>query len=304
MEFVYKVFTLQLTLFLLIFVGVLASKRKIINPQGRKSLSGLLINIILPCNTVSAFLGGIKADAEFGRDCLLSVTISALIQIFVTILGKYIFVKLTPQKNSVCRYGMICSNSSFIGIPVAESLFGPPGVLFTSIFQIPIRFTMWTFGLALFTKVNRKDAIKKLIFHPCIIAIFIGFALIFLPVRLPHFLSDSISILSKCTTPLSMLVIGSILSEADFKTMFSREVLFFTAIRIVIFPLLIFVILIPLHLNHLLVSISIIMSGMPAGSTASILADKYGSDAVFASQIIFVSTLFSIITIPLFGLLY
>ncbi len=304
MNFIIKIFNLQLTLFILIFIGVIATKAKIICPQSRKSLSGILINIVLPCNTVSAFLGGVKFDGNFAIDCVLAVLISAAIQIFVTLSGILVFKRLPKEKSDVCRYGMICSNSSFIGIPVAESLFGSVGVLFTSIFQIPIRFTMWTAGLSLFTNVNRKDAIKKLAVHPCIIAIFVGFIIIFLPFKLPLFLSNSVVLLSKCTTPLSMLVIGSILSEADFRTMFSKDVLFFVLIRIVIFPLLIFAILKPLNINPLLMSISVIMSGMPAGSTASILADKYGSDAVFASQIIFVSTLFSIFTIPLLGFAY
>lgn len=303
MEFVFKVFNLQLTLFLLILTGIIATKVKIITDSSRKSLSDILINIVLPCNTVSAFLGGVNFNGEFARDCFFAILISALIQIFATVSGKFLFFKMNSEKKIVCRYGLICSNSSFIGMPVSESLYGGTGVLFTSIFQIPIRFTMWTAGLALFTSVDRKQAIKKLAVHPCIIAIFAGFLLMLCPFKLPPFLSTSIVSLSKCTTPLSMLVIGSILAGADFKTMFSKPVLFFTLIRIVIFPLFVWLALHFLNLNPLLVSISVIMSGMPAGSTASILADKYGHDALFASQIIFVSTLFSIFTIPLLGLL-
>ena len=200
-------------------------------------------------------------------------------------------------------YGMICSNSSFIGIPVAEALYGSLGVMYTSIYQIPIRFTMWTAGLSLFTQVDKKDACRKLAKHPCIIAIFVGFFLMLLPVSLPSFLQNTIASVSRCTIPLSMFVIGAILADADIRTIFTKKTLYFTLLRLILFPLFIFLVLKPFHLDPLLVSICVIMSGMPAGSTTSVLADKYGCDPVFASQIIFVSTLFSIFTIPVLGLL-
>ncbi len=303
MDFVIRVFNLQIALFLLIAVGFIAAKTKIITPVSRKSLSDILILIVLPCNTVASFLGNIAADKEFATDCLLALVISAAIQITVTFAGRFLFAKMDTDKKNVCSYGMICSNSSFIGMPVAEALYGSMGVLFTSIFQIPIRFTMWTAGLALFTNVDRKAAFRKLVTHPCIIAIFVGFAVMLLPFKLPVFISNPIVTVSRCTTPLSMLVIGSILSEADFRTLFSKKVLYFSFIRLIAFPLLVYAILRLTGVNPLLVSIAVIMSGMPAGSTASILADKYDSDALFASQIIFVSTLISIFTIPVLGYL-
>lgn len=124
-----------------------------------------------------------------------------------------------------------------------------------------------------------------------------------LPVSLPSFLQNTIASISRCTIVLSMIVIGAILSEADIRTIFTREVLYYTAIRLLLFPLFIFAVLQPFHLDPLLVSICVIMSGMPAGSTTSVLADKYNCDPAFASQIIFVSTLFSIFTIPVLGML-
>ena len=124
-----------------------------------------------------------------------------------------------------------------------------------------------------------------------------------LPVSLPSFLQNTIASISRCTIVLSMIVIGAILSEADIRTIFTREVLYYTAIRLLLFPLFIFAVLQPFHLDPLLVSICVIMSGMPAGSTTSVLAYKYNCDPAFASQIIFVSTLFSIFTIPVLGML-
>ncbi len=303
MTFVLEMLNLQIMLFILMAVGILVKKIGIISAENRKSFSDMLINVILPCNIVSSFMSGIEISSDLLKNCVLAVVLSAVIQIFVTYANKLIFRKVAKNRKSVMSYGMICSNSSFIGLPVAQELYGDMGVLFTSVFQIPIRFTMWTAGLSLFTDIDRKSAFKKLAKHPCIIAVFLGFLLMVLPISLPSVVTSTINSISKCTTPLSMIVIGTILADADIKTMFSKDVMYYSFWRLIGLPMLIWLILMPFHLDKLLVSICVIMSGMPAGSTTSILADKYGGDSMFASQMTFVSTLFSIVTIPILGMI-
>lgn len=303
MEFILKMLNLQFMLFALMMVGVIANKVHIITSQNRKAFSDLLINIVLPCNIVNSFLSKVEISDSFFRNCVLMLLLSSGIQIFATFISKLLFARFEKKKKNIMSYGLICSNSSFIGLPIAETLYGSIGVMYTSIYQIPTRFTMWTAGLSLFTSVDKKDAFKKLAKHPCIIAIFVGFFLMLLPVSLPSFLQNTIASISRCTIVLSMLVIGAILAETDIRTIFTKEVLYYTAIRLLLFPLFIFAVLQPFHLDPLLISICVIMSGMPAGSTTSVLADKYNCDPAFASRIIFVSTLFSIFTIPILGIL-
>lgn len=303
MEFILKMLNLQFMLFALMMVGVIANKVHIITSQNRKAFSDLLINIVLPCNIVNSFLSKVEISDSFFRNCVLMLLLSSGIQIFATFISKLLFARFEKKKKNIMSYGLICSNSSFIGLPIAETLYGSIGVMYTSIYQIPTRFTMWTAGLSLFTSVDKKDAFKKLAKHPCIIAIFVGFFLMLLPVSLPSFLQNTIASISRCTIVLSMLVIGAILVETDIRTIFTKEVLYYTAIRLLLFPLFIFAVLQPFHLDPLLISICVIMSGMPAGSTTSVLADKYNCDPAFASRIIFVSTLFSIFTIPILGIL-
>lgn len=303
MEFILKMLNLQFMLFALMMVGVIANKVHIITSQNRKAFSDLLINIVLPCNIVNSFLSKVEISDSFFRNCVLMLLLSSGIQIFATFISKLLFARFEKKKKNIMSYGLICSNSSFIGLPIAETLYGSIGVMYTSMYQIPTRFTMWTAGLSLFTSVDKKDAFKKLAKHPCIIAIFVGFFLMLLPVSLPSFLQNTIASISRCTIVLSMLVIGAILVETDIRTIFTKEVLYYTAIRLLLFPLFIFAVLQPFHLDSLLISICVIMSGMPAGSTTSVLADKYNCDPAFASRIIFVSTLFSIFTIPILDIL-
>lgn len=295
--------SLQLVLFCLIALGLALKKIGMIEEKGRKTLSDLLINVILPCNILHAYMGGVQADGELLKNCLLMVLFSAVLQVIATVGGRILFARYPAGQQSVLRYGLICSNSSFVGIPIAEVLFGDLGVMYTSVFQIPLRFTMWTAGLSLFTSVSRKDAFRKLVRHPCIIAVVLGVVLLVLPVPLPGFLEDTITTVSRCTTPISMLVIGVILADAPVRSLFSPTVLWFSALRLLLFPLLVYVLMLPLPGDPLIRAICVLMTGMPIGSTTSILADKYGGDAPFSSQLAFTSTLLSIATIPLLTLL-
>lgn len=294
-----KMLTLQAQLFILILLGVLLAKLGVITAAGRKCLSSLLIDLILPCNIVNSFLGGTAVTADFMKNCLCAFCVCTVIQLTAILGSRVLFRRVERAKRSVLSYGMICSNSSFIGLPVAETLYGSMGVMVTSIFQIPIRFTMWTAGLSLFTNVERRDALKKLAVHPCIIAIFVGLALMVLPVKLPGFALETVTVLGRCCIPVSMLVIGSILAGANIRSLFDPKVLWFCFLRLIAFPMVVYGVLYFLPIDPLLKSISVLMTGMPAGSTTSILAEQYGCDSLFASRIVFASTLFSVVTLPL-----
>ena len=303
MSFFLEMLSLQETLFFLMVFGIAAKKLKVISEAGRKSLSNLLINVILPCNILESFMGGLHPPEGFARNCALAVIISVAIQVASTYGGRLLFRKYPPQRKSVLCYGIICPSSSFVGLPIAELLFGNLGVIYTAMFLIPLRFTIWTAGLSLFTTVSKKEAFGKLARHPCIICTFVGLFLMLVPVPLPWFVENTVTMVSDCTVPISMIVIGTILADTSIRAIFSRTVMWYTVLRLLICPLLVFVCLYPFRLDPTLVSVCILMMGMPAGSTNSILADQYGGDAAFASEIIFASTLFSIASIPLLTLL-
>ena len=304
MAFFGKVLNQQLVLLLLVLVGFIVKKLRILNRESEKAVSSLLVNVLLPCNIIQSFLGEITISAEFVKSCILAILIAACIQIVSVFAGKLLFHRFPQEKQAILRYGLICSNSSFVGMPIAETLYGSLGVLYTSLFQIPIRFTMWTAGLSLFTNVNKKDAFKKLATHPCIVSIFIGIVLMLTRAELPKFLGDTVYSISKTTVPISMITVGYIMADADVKSLFSKSILYYTAVRLIAFPLLVYGALKLLHTEALLVNIAVIMTAMPAGASTSILAEKYDGDAQYAAQLTFVSTLCSIVTIPVISLLF
>jgi predicted permease len=100
-----------------------------------------------------------------------------------------------------------------------------------------------------------------------------------------------------------MLIIGGFLAEIDLKSVITKDALSYSALRLLLIPLAVFGLTSLLHVDKVLAGSVILLTAMPAGSTTAILAAKYGGDAAFASKIIFVSTVLSLITIPVFSLL-
>ena len=299
MELFFQMFGLQIELLLLMGVGYAVNKLKIIDKHQQKGLSELLINIILPANIIKSFISN-KFSYELLQNSILMLIICAVIQLFTIVVFPYLFKKFDKTKANVMEYGMLVSNSSFIGIPVVDYLFGSVAVVYTAIFQIPMRITMWTAGISLFTEnYDKKEKMRLIFAHPCIIAVYIGLFLMLLQIELPAFISGTIGYLSNATTAISMIIIGSLLAEIKVKDFLDKGSMYFTFLRLIFFPLLVLVVLRLLNVDNMLVSISVLLTAMPCGSTCAILAQKYGYDDLYATKLIFVSSIISTITVPL-----
>lgn len=303
MQFFLQMIQLQLTLFLLILIGITLKKLHIINDSGQKCLSNITVNLILPCNIIVSFLGDIDVTFAFFHNCFYAFCISLIIQILSIFSGKYLFSMFPERQKKIFMYGLIVSNSSFIGLPIINSLYGHLGVLYTSIFQIPIRLTMWSSGLALFTRTNKQDSLKKLIFHPCIIAVVLGVLCMILTPTFPEFINNTLTGISGCMVPVSMITIGAMLSESRLRQFCNPGILYYCLIRLILYPLFVLVILTFLHADSLLTATIVLLTAMPMANATAILAEKYDCDSTFASQTIFVSTFLSILTLPIFSFL-
>ena len=205
---------LQMQLFVFVAAGFILTKTGTISPAGRKSLSDLLINFILPCNIVCSFQ--IEMNAEILASCGLVFLLASIVQLFYLVVSKVIYRGAPRERLACLRYATVCSNAGFLGLPIIGGVYGAMGTLLVSVALIPQRFVMWSAGLSLFTHTDGKSVAKKLLTHPCIVAVAIGFMLMLCGnPTLPAFLQKSLSGASGCTTCVSMLVIGSILAGAE-----------------------------------------------------------------------------------------
>ncbi|SCH98124.1 auxin efflux carrier [uncultured Clostridium sp.] len=118
-------------------------------------------------------------------------------------------------------------------------------------------------------------------------------------IKLPIFLSDTIKSISGCTTSISMILIGSILADVDIKDMSSKLMWAFSLLRLIIIPLIVLVGCKITNIQSLITGVAVVLAGMPAGSTTAILASKYGGDAEFASKCVVLTTILSMLAIPM-----
>jgi predicted permease len=293
---------LQLTMFMMILIGLFLKRLNIISEEGKVSLTDLVIYVVLPCNIIRSFMISFSGSIliNFGTIFVISV----FIQIMCFLLGKTIYGKCEAEQRKVLQYATVCSNAGFLGNPIAESVFGTMGLTLASIFLIPQRTVMWSAGVATFTESpDRKTLIRKVLTHPCIVAVFVGLTLMLTQFQLPGFLDTSVKNLSNCCTALSMIVIGTILADVDFKGLVSRTLVYFTVLRLVLLPLAVWVGCVMFRADPLVIGVAVILTAMPAGTTTGILASKYNGDAEFAAKCVVFSTIASLVSTPIWSLI-
>lgn len=289
---------MQGVMFLLLVSGFIMRKREILPENGKVILTNLLVDFVLPCNIVHSFQ--VEFSDEAFSKCLLVLIIAIGIQILASVVSKTIYRRFPKKRKSILEYGTICSNAGMMGSAIAENVFGKTGMMYASIYLVPQRIAMWTIGLASFEQaVTRRDMVKKVLLHPCIIAVEIGLIVMIGGIHLPEFLADTLDMAGSCTTPLSMIFLGMVLAEVQrFWDMLEWKVLFYTIIRLIFFPAMVLLGCIVLSADPVVTGVSVLLSAMPAGSTVAVLASKYDCDTDFSTKCVVITTLFSLVTIP------
>ncbi|MBW9155990.1 AEC family transporter [Clostridium sp. FP2] len=287
-----------MVLFIVMMVGFYAKKKNFFNIIVDKGLSELLLNITLPFMIVTSF--NIKYEATMVSNAQKILIYSFLIHIGLIFISKILFFKFPSNKQQVFRFVTIFCNVGFMGYPVLESIYGGVGVFYAAIFNIPFNLLVWTVGVMLYTGEKDFKSMRKAIANPAIIAVFIGIILFVFSIRLPLPIENSLKLVGSTTTPISMIIVGSMLAEMKFKNIFSDISIYYaTVVRLLIVPMLIYVVLKFLKVDELLLNICVILQAMPAAVITAIIAEKHGGDSLLASQCVFITTMVSVITIPI-----
>lgn len=292
---------LQIELFLLMALGFFLTRKGLLDKGARRGLTDLVINVVLPANIITSFL--IELDGSVLAAGAVILAVSCAIQLVCHFLARRLYPGASDKALAVLKYGTVCSNAGFMGNPLVEGLYGSTGLMLASLYLIPQRTVMWSAGLSYFTPAKSRDVVRKVLTHPCIVAVFLGLVLMLTQFQLPDALLQTISACGSCTTALSMIVIGGILAEIPFRSVVNRWSLYYSLLRLIVIPLLTLIPCWLLGLPALVTSVSVVLAGMPAGSTTAILAEKYGGDSALAVQLVFLSTALSMLTIPLLCLL-
>ena len=295
-----ELFSLQGTLFAMMLIGAWLKKRGIIDDNGKKCLTDLCVNMVIPCNIFKSCL--IEFNMGIFKSCAMLLLSAVILQIMCLTLNKFVFNRYAPQQKKVLQYCTIVPMSGFLGNPIAEGIYDELGVLYTSIFLIPMRVVMWSVGTTYFVadaEVDKKKVLKNVATHPCLVAIYLGLFFMITQIRLPSVITETVRYVGSCNSALTMFIVGTILADVKLTTIFNKDTLIFSVFRLAILPAIALGVGRLLGLDNVSLGISVLMTGMPAGATAAIFAARYKSDAPFATKCVVMTTLISMLTLPL-----
>ena len=286
-----------LSLFLIIIVGFYGRKKNIIDETLTKGFCTLLIEITTPLLIISSFSFSVNASME--GNIIKAFIYSLAIFIITPFFIKGVLIKVDKRKKNILQFAIVFSNCGFMGFPIVESVFGQEGVMYASIFNLFFNFFVWTYGVMLFTDIKDIKDIKKVFKNPGIIAVFIGLFLMLFSIKVPNVLLSTMKIVGGLTTPISMLIIGSLLATTNFKLALKDVSLYYGSfIKLLVIPGTLYFIAAIFHETSIVVKCFILMQAMPAAAFTTIFAENFDKEKEYAVMIVSFSTALSVLTIP------
>ena len=315
-------------LFILIAIGYIAGKVKMLSSEGIKNLSRVVLNISTPSTILYSVLsdtGGITGSKSLYFMSL--IMLSYAIVFFVAIPASYILGKSerSPIRDNLdsktedatngslstgearvisSNRGLYCSmiafgNVGFMGFPISQAILGVGSMFYAALFNIIFNILTYSVGTMLISGKGGKINFKPLL-NATLFSAIIAFFLVLTGIKAPKIINETISLASGMNTPCAMLVIGATLSRVSVKDVFSRWQLYpIAAIKMLIIPFLIWFVFKQFVADGMLLGVLVVLSSMPIAAAIAMLSIEYGADDRLASGSVFITTLLSAATIPL-----
>ena len=287
-----------ISLFLIILVGVYAAKKRIITKEINKGLTNILLKITLPCLVVSSFIFDLSDEL---KDNIIRCFIYSPLVLIISIVISYILlIPIKGEKKIIIQFANVFSNCGFIGFPIVFSIYGNEGVIYASIFNLFFTAFLWTYGVILFNGKMKREDIKKVLLNPAIVAVFIGLIIMIFGFDIPSVLSSTLDLVGNMTSPLSMIIVAVILGNAKIISYLKDKTIYYSAfLKLIIMPCILILISRLLKDTSLVIKTLIIVTAMPAAAMTSILAESFDKESEYSAVIVFITTLFSVITFPI-----
>ncbi len=285
-------------MFLYIAAGYILRYFGLITKKGSESLSNLLLYVILPCVIIKSY--AVDASAETTHLLLISLGLGTLALILSMALGAAFFHRDPPASFSAAF-----SNAGFMGVPLISAVLGDSAVFYIAGTVAFLNIFQWTYGQAILARDWKACSPKKIIRSPLVIAFLIGLAVYFIPWNLPGPLYTAVDALAGCNAPAAMIILGAFLREVSPKDLIRKHVWCVSGVRLLVIPAAVGLMLnlfffIPPELR----SAVFLAIAAPVGSNAAVYIQRLGGDTRPVTAMVCLSTLLSVVTMPLMYLLY
>ena len=291
-------------MFLLVALGFVIKKIKLVSTDTVNELTNILISVTLPLSVLAS--GGEECSREMITNIGLSFLIISLYYIAAFILSYLAFRPvLQDRKERASGINMaVFANTGFIGIPLAQIMYGQEGMIYAIIYNLIYNVFLFTIGVRLFDgKTEMKECLKSIFLDPLSISSIVAILLFFSPVKLPSPVQNFLTNVGDISSPLSMMIIGAWLVGVDFRNIIKRPVSYYISlVRLLVLPVILYLVLSLFNLDSVMVSSIVLISALPIGSLNVIFAKKYGHDVSFVNETMMLSLCLSLITIPVITL--
>lgn len=285
-------------LFILIAVGVLLSKLNILTGQGVKVMTDVVLYAVTPCVIINAFQREFRR--EMLRGLLVAFAAAFCVMAFSVLLAQLLYRKKDVDRAVVLKFAVVFSNCGFMALPLQEAVLGQDGVFYGAAFVAVFNIFMWTYGIITMSGKKEMKSALKAVLNPGIIGTVTGVVLFLFSVDLPDVIASPVSFLASLNTPVPMLIIGFYLASANLGRVLKDAGAYFAiAVRLVIIPLLTLFILRLLQVEAVIVTSVVIAASSPVAAFTTMMSSKFNHDTELSAGVVSLSTLLSLLTMPL-----
>lgn len=286
-----------LSMFLMLAVGYIAYRTKLITEGGVGDLSRTVMYIASPCLMMASFI------QPFDGTHLMNAGLCAVLSVAVLAICALVAHVAYGKKDPISQFGVIFSNTGFVGIPLVQHVLGQSYVFYVTVCIAVLTFLIWTYGVYLVTGNTKEISLKKVFTNPAVVTLFIGFAFFLFSVPVPDFISGSLDTLGEVNTGLAMVVLGCYLAQTRL-SLIVRDLRAYkvSVLRLIVAPLLTLLLLwlVPSALVPSDIKMVVLITfSTPIGAMVAMLSQKYGANYEYGAGIVSLSTLLSLVSMPI-----
>ncbi len=292
-------------MFLLILIGIICYRIRLIDQNTNKKLSDIVLMLVSPVLIIISYQR--EYDETLLSGLFISLILAVITHIFGIVIGKVMLRGEKHRENlPIEQFAVIYSNCGFIGIPMAGGLFGSEGVFYITAYLTIFNLLVWTHGVIIMTgkggsKSDKRNikSMGKALLSPSIIAAVVGFLLFITRIMLPEVLKDTLTYISDMNTPLAMLVAGVTIAQTDIKKLFVKlRIYYISFIKLLLIPIAMLFIFRLFNVPNVVILTSVLAAACPTAATVNLFAIRYEKNYLYASELFAVSTITSMVTIP------
>lgn len=297
MELVVVVLNKIFVMFIILVIGIICFKTKVIDEVGNKKITNLVLML------VSAIVIFMSYQVEFDKKLLLGLLFTFLISsvtYFMAIVFAHLVVRKTNENYAVERMSLIYSNCGFMGIPLVGAVIGEIGVFYLAVYITIFNILIWTHGYIQMTGKCNKGELLKILRSPCIIAVFLGIICFLFQIKIPSQFAEAFNIIAATNTPLAMLCAGAAIANANILGALKRfRTYLICFLKLLVIPIITVFIVSFLLVDENIKLTIIVATACPTGAVCTQFALKFNKNASYASEIFGISTALCVVTIPI-----